>query len=87
MKQLLALCRRAGIDQRSGIGIAGGDHAVERCVNLFERLQLLESPDVCGCRIDGRPFGGEVASGLIGQLLRHDARLEQGLITLGGQPG
>ena len=54
MKQLLALRRRPGVDQRADVRAARGDDAVKRRVDLFERLQFLEALQI---RLGGRDHG------------------------------
>ena len=46
MEELLARGVRARIDQCSDIGIAGRENPIKRRVDLLERLQILDPPDI-----------------------------------------
>src|SRR5216683_3209277 len=87
VKQFSRLCACPCVDERPDIRIARGDDAVKGRMDLFERLQLLETPHVGGTRF-GRGFHrAEIADGLIGFLLGHGPRTHQVLPTGGSDFG
>ena len=59
----------ARLDEGADVGIARGDHAVERREDFLEALQLLQPADIGFTGIDQRALGREIARGLIALLV------------------
>ncbi len=75
----------AGVDQLADVGVARGDHAVERRINVLEGLQFLEALHV-GCAEDASVafLACEVAVGVVDVLLRYGVRVFEVLVALPG---
>ena len=82
------LCPRraavARLNQRADIDIARRDHAIERRIDLFEALQLLQAPHVGLGGRERRLARAEVAGGLVGLLPGDGIFGQQLLPSLGG---
>ena len=72
-----------GIDQRSNIGVARGDHTVEGSVNRLERLQLFQPFHIGPRRLDGRSACFVVPVCIVNILLRDRFGLHQILVARG----
>ena len=69
----------AGIDQRADVGVARGDHAVERHGDLLVAGERFEPLDIGLAGIDGGLLVGEVGGALVDFLRRNEVRSDQGL--------
>jgi hypothetical protein len=80
VEELLAC---ALIDQLAGIDRAGGDHAVEGCVDLLKGLQIAQAIDIGLRGVDGGGRGRGLADEGVGVLLRDGVGLDQAGVALG----
>ena len=67
----------ARIDQRADVGVARGDHAVERHGDLLEAGQRLQPLDIGLAGIHRSLLVGEIGGALVDFLHRHEIRSEQ----------
>ena len=65
MEEFLGAGRGAGLDQRTDIGVTGGDDSIERGYHEFEGFELFQAPHVGLAGIDERALGREIRGGLI----------------------
>src|SRR5439155_23937178 len=68
-----------GVDERSDVGVALGDDAVERSQHSLERFHVAQTCDVRGSRLYGGFLGRGVARTLFGILLRYRLGRQQAL--------
>ena len=87
MEKLLGRPSIAGVDKSADIGVARGDHTVERRIDSLEGGHVLEPLDVGARGRDDRLLCFIVADLLIGFLLGDGIRFQQGLVSARGELG
>src|SRR5580765_7913457 len=83
-KKLLGGTTVAGVDERADVHVAAGDDSAERSINVFERLQFLQSMNIGLRRGDDGLLGGVVTLSVVDFLLGYAIGLDQFFVTSGG---
>src|SRR5205807_1938287 len=75
-------CIAAGIDEITNIGVARGDHTVERSVYLFKRNQCFVVAHVSGVCVYNCLIGAVRTNSVVHVLLRDSMFCQQSLVTV-----